>query len=181
MLPVEERSRFLRHVRHYWDVCRHRMATEPANILHRLMEDGELSIVAGRLVSFTEQVDSVEVTLRLRQQRDLQSLKVSSVVNCTGPETNIARLADPLMQSLRVKGLIQPDALGLGLELSDKSAVVNREGEASQVMYYVGPLLKARYWESIAVPELRIHTANLAETIRNSFEEAPAGVAILSE
>ncbi|HMZ79080.1 MAG TPA: FAD/NAD(P)-binding protein [Acidobacteriota bacterium] len=181
MLPVKERSRFLRHVRHYWDVCRHRMATEPADILHRLMEDGELSVVAGRLVSLTEQADSVEVTLRLRQQHDLQRLKVSSVVNCTGPETNIARLADPLMQSLCVQGLIQPDALGLGLELSDKGAAINQNGQASQVLYYVGPLLKARYWESIAVPELRIHTATLAETIRNSFEAAPAGVTALSE
>lgn len=29
----------------------------------------------------------------------------------------------------------------------------------------LGPMLKANYWEAIAVPELRLHSAKLAQTL----------------
>jgi uncharacterized NAD(P)/FAD-binding protein YdhS len=32
-------------------------------------------------------------------------------------------------------------------------------------LYYIGPMLKARYWEAIAVPELREHVYQLAKKL----------------
>jgi uncharacterized NAD(P)/FAD-binding protein YdhS len=57
---------------------------------------------------------------------------------------------------------IATDPLRLGLRVSDDGALVGAGGKASRVMYYVGPLLKARDWEATAVPELRVHAARLA-------------------
>jgi uncharacterized NAD(P)/FAD-binding protein YdhS len=40
--------------------------------------------------------------------------------------------------------------------------VIDAQGIASDVLYYIGPLLKARYWEATAVPELRVFAQRLA-------------------
>ncbi|MBS0355165.1 MAG: hypothetical protein JSR83_14855, partial [Proteobacteria bacterium] len=36
------------------------------------------------------------------------------------------------------------------------------DGRKVPGVHYVGPMLRARYWEAIAVPELRRHTLALA-------------------
>jgi hypothetical protein len=46
--------------------------------------------------------------------------------------------------------------------------VISRLGEPSRVLYYVGPLLRARDGEGTAVPELRQYAARLARTILDS-------------
>ena len=44
------RARFLRHVRPYWDVHRHRLAPSVADRVDRLMAAGRLSVAGGKLV-----------------------------------------------------------------------------------------------------------------------------------
>jgi uncharacterized NAD(P)/FAD-binding protein YdhS len=39
-LPIEEQRRFLRHARSYWDVHRHRVAPEIADLLDDMRSDG---------------------------------------------------------------------------------------------------------------------------------------------
>src|ERR1700733_6598795 len=46
---LEERRRFLRHVRPFWDVHRHRLAPEVHAKLSRALSRGQLSVVRGRL------------------------------------------------------------------------------------------------------------------------------------
>jgi uncharacterized NAD(P)/FAD-binding protein YdhS len=37
------------------------------------------------------------------------------------------------------------------------------------VLFYAGPLLRARHWEATAVPELRVHVARTAGAIASSL------------
>ena len=48
-MNAEERRRFLRHARAWWDIHRHRIAPEVAAKLARLRGEGRLEIVAGKL------------------------------------------------------------------------------------------------------------------------------------
>jgi uncharacterized NAD(P)/FAD-binding protein YdhS len=48
-LPIEEQRRFLRHVRSYWDVHRHRAAPEIADLLDDMRNDGIVRLHAGGL------------------------------------------------------------------------------------------------------------------------------------
>ena len=50
-LPVPERKRFLRHVRPYWEVHRHRVAPAVADEIGALLQAGSLSVIAGRIAS----------------------------------------------------------------------------------------------------------------------------------
>ncbi len=163
-LPVRERERFLRHLRPYWEVHRHRSAPELAAALVRLIDERRLRVHAARVLRFKERSGRVAVTLRRRGGGDTV-LRVGWVINCTGPASDLRTLPDPLIASLRTQGLIRPDALGLGLETSPRHAVLEADGQPSGVLFHVGPLLRALHWEATAVPELREHAREVAEEL----------------
>lgn len=111
------------------------------------------------------------MTVRERATGRKQVFRVGTVVNCTGPNTDTGTLHDPLIVHLEAHGLLCPDPLGLGLEVAPDGALLDAHGQASPMLYYVGPFLKARDWEATAVPELRVHAARLAETLRQSLRQ----------
>ena len=153
-----EQRRFLRHARPWWDVHRHRIAPEVAATVARLVADGRLQIVAGRIVSATATADSIEVELRRRGAVEPQRRTFAYAINCTGPLHAIERTRDPLLRSLLDAGATRPDKLGIGLDIDEKS----RAGER---LWALGPLTKGRYWEIIAVPDIRDQAAEVAEDI----------------
>lgn len=168
-LTTTERGRFLRHLRTYWEVHRHRAAPELGIALGRLLATGALCVSAGRVLSYRDTGDGAEVVVRQRATGGVQTFRVGSVINCTGPNSDTRRLRDPLIEDLVRRGVLCHDRLGLGIEVADDGALIDARGEASRALYYVGPFLKARDWEATAVPELRVHAQHLADTLRRSF------------
>ncbi|CAJ3240197.1 FAD/NAD(P)-binding protein [Burkholderia pseudomallei] len=164
-LPSDERRRFLRHVRPYWDVHRHRCAPEPAARLQAEFERGGVAAVAGRVTGYSEHPNGVGVTVRRRGAAVDEHLEVGAVVNCTGPAPDFSARAGSLLGNLYADGLIVPDAIGMGFEIADDGAVLDRDGSPSAWLRYVGPLLQARDWEATAVPELRQYVQRLADTL----------------
>jgi uncharacterized NAD(P)/FAD-binding protein YdhS len=160
-----ERARFLRHLRPYWEVHRHRAAPAAAAAFHRLIDDGQLRIVAGRIQGYAPAAGGVRVAVRLRGSDSVQEFSAERVINCTGPSSDLRALRDPLIDFLRSRQMIRPDALGVGLETADDGTLLDASGVPSPGVYYIGPLLKAMHWESTAVPELRVHAARLAATL----------------
>jgi uncharacterized NAD(P)/FAD-binding protein YdhS len=173
-LPVAERRRFLRHVAVYWDVHRHRAAPELSTRLAGLVVEGQVQPQAGRVLSFAEREDGVDVTFRPRGAAEPTTLTVGAVINCTGPASDPRTLEEPLLQAMSARGLLARDPLGLGIEVGDGYAVRDAEGRDSEVLFYVGPFLKARDWEATAVPELRVHAAKLAEALASSLDSRAA-------
>lgn len=162
-LPVRERKRFLRHVRPYWEVHRHRIAPEIGKTVTQLVDSGKSTVHAGRLTAYREFGDHVEVAWRDRQTQAQRLLRVDRVINCTGPETACRRLNDPLIKSLLTQGLARPDPLSLGLDVDSNGALVDFSGTPSSFLFAIGPIRKGSLWESIAVPELRVQASQLAE------------------
>lgn len=168
-LDMGERRRFLRHLQPYWDTHRHRMAPSASQQLEALLATRQLVMAAGRLLRFQDQGNVVLVTWRRRGASANSTLEVGTVINCTGPQTQLTRISDRLVKSLLARGLMQPDPLGLGIETDATDALVDKDGRSSQVLYYTGPLLRARYWECTAVPELRVAAARLADQLVTSL------------
>ena len=83
-LGLAQQQRFLRHVKAYWDVHRHRLAPEIADTVAAMRRSGRLTIIAGRLLSVTADGEQVQVTLRRRHTEQSHTLNVGHVVNCTG-------------------------------------------------------------------------------------------------
>ncbi|HEX5257965.1 MAG TPA: FAD/NAD(P)-binding protein [Sphingomicrobium sp.] len=163
-LSPDEQQRFLRHARPWWDVHRHRIAPEVAATIHRLIGEGRLQIIAGRIIAAEETESGIEVEFRRRGASASQHMRFAYAFNCTGPLQSIERTRDPLLRSLLDSRQARPDHLGMGLEVNDKS----RAGER---LWALGPLTKGRYWEIIAVPDIREQAAAVAEDIERELHE----------
>ena len=159
-LPAAEQKRFSRHARPWWDVHRHRIAPEVAQRLHELVAEGRLEIVAGRIQSVEEAENGLDVAWRRRGSSCLETGRFAYVLNCTGPLGRIERTCDPLLKRMLDEGLARPDQLGIALDVDDRSRIAG-----SDRAWAMGPLTKGRYWEIIAVPDIRHQAADVAEDI----------------
>ena len=168
-LDLQERRRFLRHLQAYWDIHRHRTAPSSGEQLAKLMASGSLLVAAGRLQRLSWGSSGVEVRWQPRGSAREALLEVGCVINCTGPQSDITRLSDPLVRSLLAQGLIRPDPLKQGLDLDEAARVLDNGGRPSGVISYTGPLLKARDWEGTAVPELRVAAQRLADWLAGTW------------
>jgi uncharacterized NAD(P)/FAD-binding protein YdhS len=162
-LPGQERKRFLRHARPYWEVHRHRIAPEIGGLIGYQLLNGHIRPHAGRITSYQEDEGGVDLTYLDRKSGNEQALRVDRVINCTGPETDCRRLDNPLLTSLLNQQLARPDALFLGLDNSRDGALIDTHGRASEILYAVGPARKGSLWETTAVPEIRDEVAELVE------------------
>jgi uncharacterized NAD(P)/FAD-binding protein YdhS len=152
--PAPERQRFLRHVQAYWDVHRHRLAPAVQDELAALLADGRLQVMAARLQACRMDSESVRLIVRLRGSPRLQELRAGWLVNCTGNCAGPAASDDPLVRQLLEAGWLRGEHLGLSLTPA-----------CAGWLYYVGPWLKAQYWEATAVPELRRFAAQTAAAL----------------
>ena len=157
-LGTEQQVRFLRHARPWWDVHRHRIAPEVAATVARLIADGRLRVMAGRIVSASASREGLDVDIRRRGAGEPQRMHFAYGFNCTGPLHAVERTRDPLLRSLFDSGAVRPDQLGIGLDVDENS----RAGER---LWALGPLTKGRYWEIIAVPDIREQAAVVAEDV----------------
>lgn len=175
---MDERARrqFLRHAQPFWDTHRHRASPETAAAIADLIERGSLHVHAGRALAMRDAGGHAEVEFRPRGATEPVTLRVGRVINCTGPDTNLTRVHDPLLRDLRASGLVRPDALGLGLDCDAEGGAIGADGRAREWLRVMGPLRKGQLWESTAVPELRTQAPALARALLGAARAAPVAV-----
>ena len=159
-LSVAEQRRFLRHLRPWWDVHRHRIAPPVARRIAALIDAGRLEVLAGRIRGG----GAGGVTIRLRGGGE-RRFEIAGAVNCTGPEGAIARVEDPLLRQLLASGRARADALGIGLDVDARNRVIGADGAPSPGLYAVGPLTRGALWEIVAVPDIRHQVRDVARAL----------------
>ena len=167
--PRRVRRRFLRHVRAIWDVHRHRSPRATLERIQQFCDKRRLEVLAGRVLGMKQIQRGIVVAWQPRGSDRIREELVDAVVNVTGPDSHPARSACPLVQSLVEQGLCETDGLGIGWGTDPDGRMFDATGNASQVLYYVGPLLRSRHWEATAVPELRTHVQRTTGAIAASL------------
>jgi uncharacterized NAD(P)/FAD-binding protein YdhS len=160
-----EQRRFMRHARPWWDVHRHRIATEVAQRMKELVGSGQLEVVAGRVRTMRETEDGVEVEIARRGRDTSETSIFDTVVNCTGPLGAMARTTNPILRQMLDDQLIAVDPLGIGLDVDER----DRAGEG---VWALGPMTKGKYWEIIAVPDIRGQAAAVAADVAMELGDA---------
>lgn len=177
-MPRHERSRFLRHLRPWWDVHRHRSAPQVSNRLQAAIARGQLEIIKGRMGSTARTDNVTEVEINLRGETGRQRVKVDRIIDCSGPRSDATMIDQPLIQQLLTSGQVHPDPLGLGIDVTTDGAVIDAFGCPARDIHAVGPITKGTFWEIIAVPDLRLACANLAMKLFDAADELPRASAL---
>lgn len=159
---LDERRRFLRHLRPWWDIHRHRMAPSVARRVQEMRKDGELAVRAGTIERLDLVQDEVRVEWRARGTRKPQTLMVDAVVNCTGSSGELGPDGARLVAALLARKLVRPDPCRLGLDVDAGSRPLSAKGAVRAGLYAVGPLTRGAFWEMTAVPDIRSQAASVA-------------------
>ncbi|WP_189043238.1 FAD/NAD(P)-binding protein [Aliidongia dinghuensis] len=154
-LPPQDRSRFLRHLRPWWDVHRHRLAPAVSQRIEAARARGQLMIHAGRIESITAGSERATLVYRPRGADERRTLDIARVVNCAGPACDFDRIPHPLVRRLLKDGFVRPDPHRLGLDVTPSGALKDRSGAISRQLFAVGPVTRGAFWEMTAVPDIR--------------------------
>lgn len=166
----EQRRFFLRRLRPFWEIHRHRV---PPNLLARLEEElraGTIELLAASVASIEAPgAESLRIGLRIERGGEqargaIRTIEVARAINCAGPSMSVEETVDPLLGSLLRAGLASVDPLGLGLRVDDDGRLVGRDGTISTRVRLIGALRRGDLWETTAVPELRVQAAAAARS-----------------
>ena len=172
-----DRGRFLRHMRPWWDVHRHRLAPAVAERIEQARARGQLRIRAGRIREYRSHGEElVDVLYRPRFADGLEHVTAGRVINCAGPDADYSRIRDPLVRALLERGAVRPDRLCLGLDVTANCALLDRDGAISRRLFAIGPVTKGTFWEMTAVPDIRQQAEFLAGQLAALIKPMPVPV-----
>ena len=164
---LEEKSFFLRHLRHKWGVARHRIPPISYEQIKQELAEKKLIIIAGKIKNFDEKNPEINVNYWSQLTHTVASMKVSCVINCTGPEADISKLPQGLLANLYKNQLIVPDELLVGIQVSVSDFRIKNTHHIEH-FYAIGNLLRGELWESTAINELREQAIQLSLQIEHA-------------
>ena len=173
-LPRLEQQRFLRHLRAWWEVHRHRLAPEVADKLDALTKSRKLEILRGRVKSLSLTGDPcapVCVIWTPHASGASVHMSVSRLINCMGPGHDLRHSPFPLIRQMLSDGFIRPDALGLGLAADGIGRVIGKRGRGEPALFAIGPITRGTFWEVTAIPDIRVKAAEAAKAILQALQE----------
>lgn len=162
---IEEKQEFSRDYRTRWNVVRHRIPPTVAGKIETAQKENRLRVMKGRICDTHVDGHRIRVTIDPGKGQSSQHLSVGLLVNCTGPRESLNDSPNDLFRNLFERGLIRPDEVDMGIEVTPDFAVVDQNGRPSDYLFAIGPLLKGTLWETTAVPELRAQTHQLAQAL----------------
>jgi uncharacterized NAD(P)/FAD-binding protein YdhS len=164
-LPLKAQERFLRHLRPFWDMHRHRAAPETAQRVAALIAEGRLRVLAGEIASASREGGVWRLQHRHRGSLARHRLEVSGVVNCAGADDVLARWDDALVRQLLQEGYARAPANGLGFDVDAHNRLRDGKGAVQPRLFALGPLAVGAFWETKAAPELRVRAAAIARQL----------------
>jgi uncharacterized NAD(P)/FAD-binding protein YdhS len=160
-LPPAHRARFVRSVRPYWDVLRHRAPSDSLGLVDTLRRAGRLEVLAGRVVRCRVEADGLDVELALVNGPSRRE-RYDRIVRCIGPALEPSEAETPLVRALVASGLAASDPAGLGIVTDEVGRVVEASGLPSERILALGAVRRASSWETTSVPDIAVHAFALA-------------------
>lgn len=171
-----EKSTFMGRLRHLWGATRHRIPLHSFEKLQKLRAGDRLHIHSGSLIDINENVDGITVEYHDRQDGATKTMVVGRIINCTGPESDFAKLESGFLKGCVLNNTLKQDALKLGI-VTDVATfgIIGPDGRPYSNLFTIGSNLRGELWETTAVHDLREQAEKLAHQIASKvLEEAPA-------
>ena len=175
-LDLDQRKRFLRHLRPWWDIHRHRVAPQIGALIDTARARRQLSIIAGRIEIDRTTDEAVEVTIVRRGSDVRENRSFDRVVDCRGPRNEVD-VNVPLHAQLVANGLLRPDPLNQGFDVAAGEALIARDGTPSDRLFVLGPPTRGRYTEIVAIPDIRLQATEVANGLIGALQDRSGLVA----
>lgn len=156
------KRQFLRHLRPWWNIHRHRLPPELHDRLTQAVRAGQVKLVAAEFVGVERLGNRVQATIRRRGTTGREALLIDRVYDCGGVSVDVAQSSNPVIRDLVAEGRARPDRLHIGLDVEPNTAVIAADGAASARLFAIGPLTRGRFFEIEAIPDIRLQCAALA-------------------
>ncbi len=169
-LNTDSKKYFLKRLKTYWEIHRHRMPTASANAIKQMQANGQLVLLMGNIIGTEFKDDKVVFKYFTKKLSKPESLSVDFVINCTGPSGDYYKCDNVLIKNLLDKGWMNQDELKLGVRTGSRGEIIKENGVVLQNAFAVGPLRKAMEWESTAMREIRTQAENIALLIAGKAE-----------
>jgi uncharacterized NAD(P)/FAD-binding protein YdhS len=163
-MAPRDRARFVRSVRPYWDILRHRAPAQARARVDAMRSAGRLEVVAGRVLRCEPDVDGLTVEVATARG-PVRVERYDRIVRCIGPALERTEGDTPLVRDLVASGLAAPDPAGLGIVTDDLGRVVNASGAGSEALFAIGAPRRASAWETTAIPDISVQAAAIARRI----------------
>ena len=156
-----QRRQFLRHAHRYWEVHRHRIASDVAFEISQFMSSGKLSIQKSSVLTIS-MIDDSTLGIELNNGNIIVA---DWLVLCTGPSDADALRVQPLQRLIR-DGHAEVGPQGMGVNCDPRNgALINSLGEVSAKIFVVGGLRKGMLWETTAIPEIHVQADQLGRML----------------
>lgn len=154
-LSDDDRTTYMRGLSREWDVLRHRMAPDIAEVLHHYRGSGQLRVVGAE--DYEISVDGAGFDVHAGDAQ----FNAERVIVCTGPRADVRLTV--LGANLVDKGLASSGPFDIGFDVDPVT------GEIAPDLYAIGPLRRGVLFESTAMPEIAAQAQQLAELIAASL------------
>ncbi len=170
-LSAAEQLRFKRHLERFWSVHRHRMAPEVGAEVERLTDIGRFHVHSGQLLAVEAAPSLLRLAVKTPLSGDIHHWSTDWLVNCSGPDPNVFRDDQVLMNRLRSRGLARPGVFGMGVDTDLAGKVHGASGQAAERYWAIGSLRQGQLFESTAVPEIRMQARDVAAQVQRRFRQ----------
>lgn len=160
---IEEKKYFLRRIRPFWEIARHRIPAKSASLLNDMMNASQLELKKGYIIAAKATNRGIEIVYR-SGLHDIHQV-FYKVINCTGPESNYRKVRFPIISDLIGRGKVKTDELGLGIQCTPEGRIINDQDKIEEGLWCIGPMRKSVLWETTALRELREQASELASLI----------------
>lgn len=160
---LDERRRFLRHAASWWEVHRHRMPPQSAELIAQAQARGQLQILKARFDTVVDAGPPTEIRI-VTQGGDQKTLS-GHVIDCRGIRRNPETDSVNVVLDLIAQGLARIDCLRLGLDTTKDANLLDKVGRPSERLFAIGPCARGALWEITAIPDIRVQCARLAANL----------------
>ncbi len=151
-----EREKLFRRVLLIWEQHRNRMPPETADVLTRLIDDGSLTLVSGRVHGYRDG------SVLVRRFENEWAVRADLVICCTGPSRFARKMGEPLVDHLLDRGYASPGRTNIGLGTDLEGRVL---GPLVDRLWAIGSVRRGSNWESFNITEIRTQAEVVASRI----------------
>ena len=141
LLPIEQKRRFLRRLRAWYDVHRFRAPPQNDAIVRAAEAQGRIEFRAARLRAVAPLADGARFEVRLAGHRGAgdRAEVFDAIVNCTGLDAAAGARTNPFLWSLVERGALRIDETGIGFGVDAHCRAIGADGRANPSLRVIGP------------------------------------------